>query len=92
MTIEQEQALVKLRNQLEREKWPQKYAFKFIMPNDGFTIKQVEMVLPTDGQRSARLSKNGKYLALTHICMAPAAEMVTRVTGMAMEVPGVMTL
>jgi hypothetical protein len=92
MTIEQEQALAKLRTQLEKEKWPQRYAFKFIMPNDGFTLRQVEMVLPTNGQRSSRLSKNGKYLALTHICIAPAAEMVTRVTGMAMEVPGVMTL
>ena len=92
MTIEQEKALSQLRDRLEREKWPQRYAFKFIMPNDAGTIKQVQEILPRDGQRNERLSQNGKYVALTHISIVPTAEIVTRITGKAMEVKGVMVL
>ena len=82
----------RLRAKLAKEKWPQKYMFKFIMPNSQETIDKVLEILPTNGKTTFNNSKNGKYVAITCVTTMMSAEAVMDITTKACEIPNVMSL
>lgn len=82
----------RLHEQLAKQTWPQKYMFKFIMPNDKPTIDQVLEVLPSEGEPRFSSSKNGKYTCITCVISMPSAEAVMDVTTKACAIKGVISL
>lgn len=82
----------RLHERLQRERWPQPYMFKFIMPNDRATIDKVLETLPRDGEPRFSNSRNGKYTCITCVVPMPSAEAVMEVTTKACGIDGVISL
>lgn len=91
--MQQDKQLEGLRAQLLKTKrWPLKYMFKFVMPNDVHVIAEVRAMMPADGVISYKDSANGKYVAMTCVAMMPSADSIVEVTCKAASLPGVMSL
>lgn len=84
--------LERLRAKLAAEKWPQKYMFKFVMPNDKAKIDQVLEALPQSGTTTFKDSSAGKYVGVTCVAFMPSADAVIDVTSRACSVEGVISL
>lgn len=84
--------LERLREKLAAERWPQKYMFKFVMPNDRAKIDRVLEALPQTGTTSFRNSNGDKYVGVTCVAMMTSADAVIDVTTKACAVEGVISL
>lgn len=84
--------LERLREKLLAERWPQKYMFKFVMPNDKAKMDAVLEALPTNGETRFRNSSGDKYVAVTCVAVMPSADAVMDVTTRACAIPGVISL
>lgn len=84
--------LERLRAKLAAERWPQKYMFKFVLPNDKAKIDQVLEALPQSGTTSFRNSNGDKYVGVTCVAVMPSADAVIDVTSKACAVEGVVSL
>lgn len=84
--------LERLRAKLAAEKWPQKYMFKFVMPNDKAKIDQVLEALPQSGTTTFRNSNGDKYVGVTCVAVMTSADAVIDVTSKACSVQGVISL
>lgn len=89
---EAEKILEGLRQKLIDEGgWPKKYMFKFIAPNQPLVLNAVVAQLPK-GKTDLRASKNGKYIAVSHVATMPSADAVINVTSAISSMPGVISL
>lgn len=84
--------LERLREKLAAERWPQKYMFKFVLPNDKAKLDQVLEALPQSGTTSFRNSNGDKYVGVTCVATMPSADAVIDVTSKACAVEGVVSL
>lgn len=84
--------LERLRGKLAAERWPQKYMFKFVLPNDKAKLDQVLEALPQSGTTSFRNSNGDKYVGVTCVAIMPSADAVIDVTSKACAVEGVVSL
>ncbi len=79
--------------QLEKnKKWPLRYMFKFVAPNDDTTVATIKEELPKSEQTTCKLSKNGKYVAITCIAMMPSAQEIVDISTKIGSMKGVMAL
>lgn len=76
----------------QNKKWPLRYMFKFIAPNNTTTIAAIKKRLPKSEQTSIKFSKNAKYAAITCIAYMKSAEEIVNVTADINKIEGVMTL
>ncbi len=60
-----EETFERLRLQLEQEKWPDVYLFKFIVPNDPHRIAQVSALFDENSDISFHPSRNGNYTSVS---------------------------
>lgn len=91
--MQQDKQLEGLRAQLlKTKKWPLKYMFKFVMPNDVRTLAEVRAMMPANGVISYKDSANGKYVAMTCVAMMPSADSIIDLTSRVASIPGVMSL
>ncbi|MCQ2237397.1 MAG: hypothetical protein MJZ18_10435 [Bacteroidales bacterium] len=82
-----------LREQLlKTKKWPLRYMFKFVMPNDKETLAVVQSMMPDGGTVSYKNSANGKYIAMTYVVNMPDADSIVSLTGSVSALPNVMVL
>ncbi len=84
--------LERLRAKLAAERWPQKYMFKFVLPNDKAKLDQVLEALPQNGETRFRDSAGGKYVGVTCVATMTSADAVMDVTVRACSVEGVISL
>lgn len=91
--MQNNQQLEGLRAQLlKTKKWPLRYMFKFVMPNDKETLAVIQSMMPNGGTVSYKSSANGKYLAMTYVVNMPDADSIVSLTSSVAALPGVMTL
>ena len=61
-----DEQLLKLRNALLKDKkWPQKYMFKFIVPNQNEKIEEVKNLFNKTDKLSFKVSKDIRYVSIT---------------------------
>lgn len=90
MNPEQE---IKLRAQLdELHQWPSKYLFKFIVPNEDATKKELEGLFNTDAKITSRLSSKGTYSAYSVIIMGKSTDEVLSIYRNAGKIKGIKSL
>lgn len=82
----------RLREKLKAEKWPQKYMFKFVLPNDRTKLDNIMELLPTNGKVTFRDSKGGKYVGVTCVAEMSSADAVMSVTSAVCAIEGVISL
>ncbi len=82
----------RLRQKLMAERWPQKYMFKFVMPNDRAKLDKVLEALPQDGETRFRNSNGDKYVGVTCVATMTSADAVIDVTSKACAIDGVISL
>lgn len=84
---------VKLRKALEKEKkWPLKYMFKFIVPNDMVKLESVKMLLPDPSKVVVKSSKTMKYLSISGVYFMKSPESIISIYEEAGKLEGVMAL
>ncbi len=84
--------LERLRAKLAAERWPQKYMFKFVLPNDKARLDQVLEALPQTGETRFRNSAGDKYVGVTCVAVMTSADAVMDVTTKACSIEGVISL
>lgn len=82
----------RLRQKLMAEKWPQKYMFKFVMPNEKAKLDSVLEALPQNGDIRFRNSSGDKFVCVTCVATMKSADAVIDVTSKACAVEGVISL
>ncbi|MBQ3635079.1 MAG: DUF493 family protein [Bacteroidales bacterium] len=81
-----------LRARLEHEKWPQKYMFKFVLPNDRAKIDAALELLPTTSRTTFTNSRTGKYVSISCVANMASADAVMEVTSRVCQIEGVISL
>ncbi|PVX51050.1 hypothetical protein C7377_1383 [Balneicella halophila] len=76
----------------ENKEWPLRYMFKFVAPNDDAIVAKIKEILPKSEKTTAKLSKNGKYIAITCIAFMTSAKQIVDITNEVNSIKGVMTL
>ena len=71
---------------MESEKWPLKYMFKFIVPN------QVKALLPTEGEVTFKHTDNLKHVSVTCVALMESADQIIVITEKADKIEGVIVL
>ncbi len=84
-------SLENLRHQLLKERFPQRYMFKFIVPNSDGKVDLVKSLMP-EGQLSFRPSKDLHYVAVTCVAVMNSAQEIIEVSRNALQVEGVLML
>lgn len=74
------------------KKWPMKYLFKFIAPNDQEVINRVVSLLPAYGKFAFKNSKNNKYVSVSCIASMKNAQKIIDITQNVSKIPNVITL
>lgn len=83
----------KLRSILaENKKWPMRYMFKFIVPNEEGKVDKVVAGLPKDGKTTFKHTKNLKHVAVTCVASMASADDIIYISDQIAEIPGVMAL
>ena len=77
---------------LENEKWPLRYMFKFIVPNQDGKVEMVKQLLPPNGVMSYKNTPNLKYVSITCVTNMQSANDIIAVTTQAVSIEGVMAL
>ncbi len=82
-----------LLKELEKnKKWPLRYMFKFIAPNEEETIAQIKKELPANGKTMAKLSKNGNYVSITCVALMQSAQEIVTITTKVNAIKGIVCL
>lgn len=83
----------KLRSMLaENKKWPIKYMFKFIVPNEEGKVDKVVAGLPKSGKITYKHTKNLRHVAVTCVATMNSADDIIYISNQIAEIPGVMAL
>ncbi len=77
---------------MEDKNWPQKYMFKFIVPNSNGKVDAVVALMPKNGKTTFRTSKDIHYVGVTHVCMMKSVDDVIDVVKAVGSVEGVISL
>ncbi|MBI9064541.1 MAG: DUF493 family protein [Marinilabiliaceae bacterium] len=89
----QQQDFEKLRERLlENKKWPMRYMFKFIVPNQEGKVDQVVALLPKHGTVSFKHTKNFRHVSVTCVVSMKSADSIIDVTTKASAIEGVISL
>lgn len=90
MTPEEE---IKLRQQLsELHNWPEKYLFKFIVPEDEEKRRQVEHLFGDKANIKSRLSSKGNYSAYSVTMIVKDVDEVIKIYRNAGDIEGLISL
>jgi len=83
----------KLKEELEKQKWPRPYMFKFIVPNSQESIKQVSMLFVNPKAKiTTHVSKTEKYCSITIVEAMKNPESVINRYKQAEGIPNLMSL
>ncbi|KJF42820.1 hypothetical protein LH29_15440 [Draconibacterium sediminis] len=77
---------------MESEKWPLKYMFKFIIPNEEGKVDQVKALLPTEGEVSFKHTDNLKHVSVTCVALMESADQIIVITEKVDKIEGVIVL
>ena len=77
---------------LQEKKWPLKYMFKFIAPNEDGKVKEVVSILPANGKVSYKHTKNLKFVSITCVAMMKTADSIVDKLEEVGKISGVMSL
>lgn len=88
-----EKSLSRLRDLLEQtDKWPLRYMFKFIVPNNNSKVDSVVALMPQGGRTSFNCSKDLHYVSVTHVADMHSADDIVAVVRSATSINGVISL
>lgn len=91
--METKEKYVKLKELLdENKRWPLKYMFKFVIPNQDNKVDTVKAMLPENAKTSFKHTKSLKYVSLTCVSYMKSANDIIKLTQKVEDVPGVMSL
>lgn len=76
----------------ESQKWPQKYVFKFIVPNVDGKVKEVVASLPEDAKLTYKHTKNLRHVSVTAISIVESLEKVQKINQKVSAIQGVISL
>ncbi len=79
-------------NVWESQIWPQRYIFKFIVPNEGGKVKKVVALLPAHAKLSYKHTESLRHVSVTAIAVMASAEEVRKVTRIVSAIEGVISL
>jgi putative lipoic acid-binding regulatory protein len=83
----------KLHSQLtEHHKFPTKYMFKFIVPNNVVAIGKVDALFTVDSEITYRESKTGKFVSVTGRHLVKSADEIIAIYQQAEAIEGLMSL
>jgi len=89
----EQQDFEKLRERLlENKKWPMRYMFKFIVPNQEGKVDQVVELLPKHGTVTFKHTKNLRHVSVTCVVSMKSANSIIEVTKKASAIEGVISL
>ena len=74
------------------EKWPVKYMFKFISPNEDGKVDAVKALLPDHGALSFRHTSSLKYVSITCVAMMKSADEIVEITEKVDQIDGIIVL
>ncbi|WP_246241693.1 MULTISPECIES: DUF493 family protein [Draconibacterium] len=77
---------------MESEKWPLKYMFKFIIPNEEGKVDQVKALLPTEGEVTFKHTDNLKHVSVTCVALMESADQIIVITEKVDKIEGVIVL
>ncbi|WP_319231012.1 DUF493 family protein [Draconibacterium orientale] len=77
---------------MESEKWPLKYMFKFIVPNEAGKVDQVKALLPKGGKVTFKHTANLKHVSVTCVALMESADQIIVITEKADKIEGVIVL
>lgn len=88
-----EESLNRLRDRLnEIHRWPSKYMFKFVLPNNENRVTELKLVFGESAEFKTRLSANANYISVTvYEIMLDADSIFDRYTK-AGTIPGIISL
>jgi len=88
-----EEQLNKLRARLnEVHRWPSKYMFKFVMPNDEERVTKLKLIFGESAEFKTRLSSNGNYISVTVYEIMLSADHIFERYTIAGTIPGIISL
>jgi len=88
-----QQDFEKLRQRLlENKKWPLRYMFKFIAPNQDGKVDKVVELLPKHGTVTFKHTKNLRHVSVTCIVSMKSADSIIDVTTKVSAIEGVISL
>ena len=77
---------------MENDKWPLKYMFKFIVPNNEGKVDQIKELLPEVGEISFKHTESLKHVSITCVASMNTADDIIDITEKVSEIDGVMVL
>lgn len=93
LTRKTEDDYISLQEKLNKQKWPGKYMFKFIVPNDQDHIgKVLALVINPKAQVRTALSKNGKYASISIVEVMKSSQAIIDRYKEAEKIPGLYSL
>lgn len=85
--------LDKLKQTLEKEtQWPQKFMYKFIVPNQKEKIDEVKKIFERPDKLNFKVSKNIKYISITSKEWVSSPDEVINVYRQAYKIEGLIAL
>ncbi len=76
----------------EHSTWPNKYMFKFIVPNEDNKVEIVKSLLPSEGEFSYKHTKSLHHVSITCIAYMNSAGEIVEITEKVSQLEGVMVL
>ncbi len=76
----------------ENKKWPMRYMFKFIVPNNNGKVDAVKELMPKHGKINFKHTNNLKYVSITSVASMKSAEAIISITQQAEDIEGVISL
>ncbi|MDX8337556.1 DUF493 family protein [Draconibacterium sp. IB214405] len=77
---------------METERWPLKYMFKFITPNEEGKVDQIKSILPEHGETTFRHTANLKHVSVTCVALMDSADQIVEITEKVDKIEGVIVL
>ncbi len=87
-----EKKLDLLKQLQENKKWPLRYMFKFIVPNNEGKVDEVKKLLPENGELKFKHTKNLKFVSITCVAYMPDAQSIVDVNVAVNKVKGIISL
>ena len=76
----------------ENKKWPMRYMFKFIVPNNDGKVETIKSLMPKHGKLNFKHTNNLKYISITCVASMKSANAIIEITQMAEDIEGVISL
>lgn len=77
---------------LQTDKWPIRYMFKFIAPNNEMILRDLLAAVPPNGQTKVVPSKGQRYVVVTHVNTMYSPDDIIKFTIRATSIEGVTAL